>query len=354
MVYWVCRYDGAYSDYYIPYNMLGGEFEINLSTQRDTFKPAPDTYYYASGRAALYQILKSLKNKVNKIWFPDWLCHTMVEAAKQAGFKYTFYALDAVFQASISALDALGFKDGDLVLLINYFGLQDLTGTAKTIKEAYPNAIVIEDDVQAYYSFAETMNPYADYRFTSLRKTFAIPDGGLVYTKHPMPLATQPNTFAQYKIEAGVMKMHRGEPGIKDKDYLALFEKGSDLIDDNYESVMSHNAEMLFAGMDFQWVKQKRQENANYLIKRLGSLGIKPMIDIPNDSVPLFIPIWLEDRNTVRKRMFQHEVFCPVHWPLEDLPLKKGAEMAQHELSLIVDQRYSKEDMGLIIEIMKK
>lgn len=333
--------------------MLGGEFEIDLNTQRDTFNPAPDTYYYASGRAALYQILKSLREKVNKIWFPDWLCHTMVDAAKQVGFEYTFYTLDNAFQASLLALDVSGFKDGDLVLLINYFGLQDLTGTAKTLKEAYPNAIVIEDDVQAYYSFAEDVNAYADYRFTSLRKTFAIPDGGLVYTKHPMPLATQPNTFAKYKIDGGVMKMRRGEPGIKDEDYLALFEKGSALIDDNYESVMSRDAEMLFAGTDFQWVKQKRQENAAYLIEGLKSLGIMPLLNIPQDGVPLFVPIWLEDRNAVRRNMFQHEVFCPIHWPLEGMPLKKGAEMAGHELSLIVDQRYGEKEMKQILDCIQ-
>lgn len=334
--------------------MIGGEFEIDLSVQQDGFVQIPDTYYFASGRTALYQILKSLNSRLNNIWLPDWLCHTMVDAVKQAGFKCAFYALDDTFKASLSALDASGFKDGDLVLLINYFGLQDLTETAKAIKDAYPNAIVTEDDVQAYYSFVETTNPYADYRFTSLRKTFAIPDGGLVYTMHPMPLAIQPNTFAKYKIEGGVMKLHRGEKGIKDEDYLALFEKGSALIDDNYESVMSHDAEMLYAGTDFQWVKQKRQENVTYLIEGLKSFGLKPMIDIPNTSVPLFVPIWLDDRNTVRKRMFQHKVFCPVHWPLEGLSLKRGAEMAQHELSLIIDQRYSKKDMDLIIDIINK
>lgn len=333
--------------------MLGGEFEIDLSTQRDTFKPTPDTYYYASGRAALYQILKSLGKKVNKVWFPDCLCHTMVEAAKKAGFEYEFYALDDAFQATVKALDEKGFKDGCLVLLINYFGLQDLTQAVKAIKEAYPNAIVIEDDVQAYYSFAEETNPYADYRFTSLRKTFAIPDGGLVYTKRPMLLVTQPNTFAKYKIDGGVMKLHRGEQGVKDEEYLALFEKGSVLIDDNYESVMSHDAEMLFAGTDFQWVKEKRQENVSYLIEGLKALGIKPMIEVTNDSVPLFVPIWLDDRDAVRKRMFQHEVFCPVHWPLEGLSLKKGAEIAQHELSLIVDQRYDKRDLDILISMVK-
>lgn len=296
--------------------MLGGEFEIYLSIQPDAFQPAPDTYYYASGRAALYQILKSLKNRVNKIWFPDWLCHTMVEAAQRAGFEYEFYVLSDNFMATVEALDAKGFKDGCLVLLINYFGLQDLTTSAKAIKDAYPNAIVIEDDVQAYYCFAEETNPYTDYRFTSLRKAFAVPDGSLVYTKRPMPQASQPNTFAKYKIEAGVMKYHRGENGIKDEDYLALFEIGSELIDENYESVMSRDSEMLFAGTDLQWVKQKRQENASFLLKGLKFLGIKPLIELPTDKTPLFVPIWLEDRNAIRKKMFQNEVFCPVHWPI--------------------------------------
>ena len=50
--------------------------------------------------------------------------------------------------------------------------------------------------------------------------------------------------------------------------------------------------------------------------------------------------------------MFQSEVFCPVHWPLDELKLKKGEEMAQHELSLIVDQRYTLGNMELIIKLI--
>ena len=88
------------------------------------------------------------------------------------------------------------------------------------------------------------------------------------------------------------------------------------------------------------------------MIEGLKARGIKPMIDAASDCVPLFVPIWLEDRDLVRKRMFQHEVFTPVHWPLEGMSLKTGAEMAQHELSLIVDQRYSKEDIDLTLSLL--
>lgn len=234
--------------------------------------------------------------------------------------------------------------------MVNYFGLQNLNETVKAIKEAYPNTKVIEDDVQAYWVFAENDNPFADYRITSLRKAFPIPDGGLVYTKNPMPIVTGKNTFAPLKLQAGVMKQNRGKEGIKDETYLKLFKQGDVLIPENYESVMSYESSCLFSAMDFQTAKRQRQVNAKYLIDGLAAKGIKPLIEVSPDSVPLFVPIYLDNRDEVRKRMFQNEIFCPVHWPLDGMPLKKGKEMAEHELSLIVDQRYDEKDMDEILK----
>lgn len=332
--------------------MIGGELEIDLSLQRE-FVPQPDVYYYASGRTALYQILRSLAPQYRKLWLPDWLCHTMVDAVEKAGFEYRFYVMDADFKATIDALDKSGFKDGEAVLMINYFGLQDLAVISQTIKDAYPQAVVIEDDVQAYWAFAEKENPFADYRFTSLRKALPVPDGGLVKTKRPMPRAIEKNTFAPLKIKAGAMKFHRGEEGINDEDYLKLFKEGDKLIPENYDSVMSLDSQRLFAGTDLEKAKQQRQANAAQLIAGLDEIGIKPMVPVSADSVPLFVPIYLENRDDVRRCMFQHDVFCPVHWPLEGMPVKRGADMAAHELSLIMDQRYGEKDMDLMISLIK-
>lgn len=333
--------------------MIGGEFEIDPNRRSECFVPAPDTYYYASGRTALYQILKSLTPIRKRIWLPDYLCHTIVEAVIKAGYEYSFYELDACFMASSLSLESSGFMTRDIVLIINYFGLQDLTRVAKEVKDSFPGAIVIEDDVQAFFSFFENTNPYADYRLTSLRKGLPVPDGGLVCTKMPMPIMSQENTFSRFKLEAGVMKARRGDPGVKDDDYLALFEKGEALIEENYEAEMSVDSKGLFFGIDFQKVKTRRKENAHFLLDGLRTLGIQTMLSVPEDKVPLFIPILLSDRDEIRRKMFSYQVFCPVHWPMsKSFNLKRGSDMARNELSLIVDQRYTISDMEFILSFL--
>ena len=149
------------------------------------------------------------------------------------------------------------------------------------------------------------------------------------------------------------MKWHRGKDGIRDEDYLTLFKQGDLLIKENYESRMSDDSKRLYAGTDFDGAKRKRQVNAKTVLAGLASIGMKPMIEMAEDSVPLFIPIFLENRDEVRRRMFQHEVFCPVHWPLEGMNVKRGADMEAHELSLIVDQRYGEEDMKKIVDLLQ-
>ena len=117
---------------------------------------------------------------------------------------------------------------------------------------------------------------------------------------------------------------------------------------------MSDDSQRLFAGTDFEQAKFQRQANARVILEGLSRLGIEPLNEVPVDCVPLFILIYLENRDEVRTRMFQNKVFCPVHWPLEGMAVKKGKEMAEHELSLIVDQRYGENDIISMINLLKR
>jgi len=335
--------------------MIGGEYPIAVTDILNAgvrHKEKPDVYTYSSGRAALFQILKFLQKEKNtkRILLPDYLCSSVLVPVKKLELEYVFYPIDEMLELEENALRDM-YRNGDAVLVINYYGLQDLSKTIAFIRELDDKAIIIEDDVQAYYEFKKPLGD-VDFKFTSLRKTFAVPDGGLVKTKHQLPVIEIPNTFGQYKAAAALLKSMR-EGNFNDKIYLELFEKGESIIDDELDCGISKIAEKLFGSLDEERVKVRRLVNAKYLLKELKKRDIAPILPLTDDHVPLFIPVYLENRNDVRQRMFQNEVFCPVHWPLEGLPLNRGAEMAEHELSLIVDHRYGQGDMAKIVSLIK-
>lgn len=334
--------------------MIGGEFPIAVTDVLNAsikHSEVLDVYTYSSGRAALYQILKFLKQEkgINHIFLPDYLCSSVLVPLKALGLDFTFYPIDEQLELESSSFAKL-YKRDSAVLLINYFGLKDLSTQIQAIRSLDEHAIIIEDDVQAYYEFKKPLGD-VDFKFTSLRKTFAVPDGGLVKTKHQLPKVEAPNTFGQYKAAAALLKSMR-EGNFNDQIYLEMFEKGESLIDSELECGMSNIAVKLFDALEEERVKIRRLNNAQYLIGQLDKMDIKPLLPFSEGHVPLFIPITLKHRNEVRKRMFQNEIFCPVHWPLEGVDLKRGKVMAEIELSLIVDQRYGRKDMDEIVSLI--
>lgn len=331
--------------------MIGGEFPIaiiDLLKAPSGSRINDGTYHYASGRAALYQILKYLKEEksINSILLPDYLCDTILVPVRKLEFEYTFFPLNDMLELEQDKFKEV-YKKNAAVLLINYFGLLNLTRQIAFIRNINANAIIIEDDVQAYYEFKKPLGD-VDFKYTSLRKTFAIPDGGLLKTEHPLPVVDKPNTYGQYKAAAALMKAIR-EGNFDDGVYLDISKIGGSKIDDELDSSMSLVSERLYACLDEETVKVRRQNNAKYLTEKLSEKGIATLFSVSEDKVPLFLPVWLENRDEIRKQMFQHEIFCPVHWPLAGMKVRKGAEMAQHELSLIVDQRYGCKDMDEIM-----
>lgn len=335
--------------------MIGGEFQIAvtdiLNAQNRQFD-VPDVYAYSSGRAALFQILKFLKQEkgISHVLLPDYLCSSVLVPIKDLGLDNSFYPIDEQLELIESEFSKLYIK-GTVILLINYFGLKDLYSQIKFIREIDENAIIIEDDVQAYYEFRKPLDG-VDFKFTSLRKTFAVPDGGLVKTKHQLPKVTTPNTFGQYKAAAALLKSMR-EGNFNDQIYLELFEKGESLIDSEQECGMSKIAERLYSFLNEDHVKECRLNNAHYLIDELKKIGIESLLPFKEEFVPLFVPIILKNRDKVRKYMFQKEIYCPVHWPLDGMEIERGEQMSKEELSLIIDQRYGRKEMDEIITILK-
>lgn len=334
--------------------VIGGDFE--LMALPDRLQGQSAFYSYASGRAALYQILMSIKLTTFKVWLPDWLCESMIDAVRRTGLDYGFYALGTNLRMDVKAFVEQNrpVSEHDVIVLVNYFGLVDVERTIQELRSMKVQSVIIEDDVQALFSFSDDAPHMADYRFTSLRKTIAAPDGGLVKTNYPMPHVKENNTFAPYKLKGALLK-GAAEDSANDAIYLKEFERGEELIEQNYDSVMSAEASDILAQTNLDAVAEKRKANARYLFEELLKLGLSPILPVKENQVPLFVPVLIDRRNEVRRELRKNGIFCPVHWPLREdmLQLATGRLMAEKELSLVIDQRYNIVDMQSIVAVLR-
>lgn len=337
--------------------IIGGEFDVDLQSLKYSYSGnvcLDGLYKYSSGRSALYHILLDVKkrNNISKILLPDYLCSSVVIAAEKVGVEVVFYPLNDKLELDEKHFANL-YDEKCAVLLINYFGLQNLQKQVAYVRSLNKDAIIIEDDVQGFYEFQKELIG-VDYKFTSLRKTFACPDGGLVKTENLLPEVNTVNKFHQYKLAGSILKSLRKPEYYDDAVYLSLFEKGESMIDDEIAEGMSDMAVDIITKTDIDRLAYIRRRNAKFICDGLESLGLNTILPVTEDKIPLFVPVYLDDRNKVRKYMFQHNCFCPVHWPLEGMNVKKGVEMAEHELSIIVDQRYTNADMEYILDLIAK
>lgn len=337
--------------------IIGGEFDIDLQglqCNQSNNGSLDGVYKYSSGRSALYYILLDAQKRygITTVYLPDYLCLSVVVAAEKSQMKVVFYPLNDQLEIDTNKFP---LKDNDkaAVLLINYFGLKNLQLQVELVRSISKNTIVIEDDVQAFYEFRKSeLN--ADYKFTSLRKTVACPDGGLVKTANELQIVAETNKFHQFKLAGSILKSFRKPEYYDDDVYLHLFEKGENHIDNEIAMGMSQISQEVVTKTDFERIAYIRLRNTRQILDGLNTLGVSTILPVPEDKIPLFVPIWLDDRNKVRRQMFQQQIFCPVHWPFEGMKVQKGADMAEHEMSIIIDQRYTNKDMDFILTTLEK
>ena len=334
--------------------IIGGEFAIHPKG----FETFDNTSYlqsidYSSGRCGLYAILKdieSLRKKRGGILLPNYLCASITNTIIDAGWNYKFSDVSDDLQIETESIERILCNlDFNVILLINYFGMASLSEIVSHIRTCYTNIIIIVDSVQAFYN---QRIEGADYNFTSLRKWFPCPDGAIVakasgYPIKPVPL--NENMWAQYKMAGNLLKSYSYY--IDDRISLNLIERGEDLLDKNYLSVCSEASKKIMNFLNLEEIAEIRKKNAGVLHRELVQMGIRHLYS--ESEVPLFIPIFIDYRDTVQKYFYRNNIFTPKHWPYISENVNGINNLYSRELSLICDQRYDEEDMMRQIAVLK-
>lgn len=327
------------------HKVIGGEFAIGESLLRKNEQEVINIEL-SSGRCALASILNSINPVHNRILIPNYVCSSVVNTIIDSGFRCVFYEINSDLMFDVEKITNV--SDIDAILVINYFGLIKLDSAITRIKTTRPNTVVIEDDVQAFFEYEKSL---ADYSFTSLRKWFPCSDGAMINTKRDMKaMSYMESKWSQFKIAGNVLKNYANY--IDDSVYLGLLEKGEELLEVEYKSLCSETSKIIFSNIELDEVADRRRKNAKFLHDNLEKLCVDHIYE--EDSVPLFIPIFIENRDKLRTFFFKDNIFTPVHWPVsEELTYDKSSVYLK-ELSLICDQRYDIADMERQVDILKE
>ena len=333
---------------------IGGEFEINPKDLNGIwdFHPESDSFLFSSGRSALKAILEFISRvKPKIIYIPYYICPSVVSTCMQAGYTIKFYELDNDFLFPIDDLEKIN-KNATL-LTVNYFGFVDDNNIIKKIKKDRPDITIISDQVQSFWTYKNTC---ADFSFTSLRKHFATPDGALVFSKNGNwrpDKQIETNNFYWPKLMASLLKFQKDN----DEIYLKLFEEGEKLLDAESKITQgSKYAKYFFTNANLDLIRKRRLRNTKRVYELGNKIGLNFVFRYNEKTVPLSVPVFIKNRDEVRKKLFNKNIFLPVHWPINQFNEKSkiSKKLAKNSISLVIDQRYNLNHMEYQLNNFKK
>ena len=118
----------------------------------------------------------------------------------------------------------------------------------------------------------------------------------------------------------------------------------------------SRFSEYTYQNYDFKKYNDIREENYCKVYELGSEIGLNFIFPYSKGITPLCVPILLNNRDEVRGKLFKRNIFLPIHWPIDYYNSKSelSNKMAKHELSLLIDHRYSHNEIEYQLNELKK
>lgn len=345
----------------MKYSEIGSYFWLDGSEQAGGqehigwLPSAEDSCFTFSGRNAIETALQDILShrRIDTVHVPSYCCASMLQAFAVRKLNIEFYQVAYENGRFVYQIPRCGSRS--VVLMMSYFGLD--AGEAHTaLEELSGTGAVIVEDITHSLLRKDSVSGASDYAVASLRKWFPVPAGGWV-GKKAGKLSEKPSMDSggavREKIAAMREKYEYLTGNVTAKENFLLAQA-------NFEKSLDSAGRMLkidgvslriLQGVRVDEVIRRRRRNAEILVEGLKGLETVmsiPQVDLSRD-VPLFLPVMMETekRESLRKYLIAHRIYCPVHWPrVTDVP----GGIQENELSLICDQRYGEDDMRAVVD----
>ena len=347
---------------------IGGEYPLSTDDLCRHTTPLQLPYlndfhkvFFASGRGALRALLRMINGK--SALLPNYICQSVIVAFEQEGYTIDFYQINADYSIDIESVKTLVLA-ADVLFIMHYFGFPQDQGILKTLKEACDknSTVIVEDTTHSIFTLPLTCDTFA---VSSLRKWFGLPDGAVAYSNDKCILdierfMVEDSNFTNLRL-IGMLQKHAYLSGSSEKPtlHLSLLESAENYLTRHPSlSCISEFSWQQLCGLKPKKMIECRRNNYKLLYDAIsrGSINIaSPVLD--ENTCPLFLVVKTDRRDALRLFLMEHQIFCPVHWPVEDQRLLEDEGLRENfgnNLSIPIDQRYNNADMRYIAGVLQE
>ena len=318
---------------------IGGYFELADYEEGGVF-PHQNGILLNTGRNALEYILRSIE-EVKHVYLPYYTCEVVLEPLKNLNIPYTYYHINTSFEIA----DELKPKEGEYIIANNYYGIKD--AYIEKLAAQYGDHLIV-DCAQAFFA-----KPLPGIKsFYSMRKYVGVADGGVAYL----------GNLRDDLIEVDVMENTEDHDNhlFKRKQFgaeagFADFQANEKKLDNQPIRLMSSQTKWLLDHIDYNNVVNHRRENFKDLHDSLKDLNELSLPEIDSFACPMVYPFMLKTDCNLRKELIDNKVFVARYWPnvIEKEGFETEYDISMNVIPLPCDQRYGKEDMNRINNIIQ-
>ncbi|RHS80742.1 hypothetical protein DW928_06960 [Firmicutes bacterium AM43-11BH] len=352
---------------------IGSIFEIDISNlfkeplQEEIEFPfmKEKKYYmnfYNTGRAAIESLFCFLKNSQGRtrVLLPTYNCDSVYEAVERTQIMIELYPINRDFTINIDALKSFQFSEGDIFYIVQYFGKKISKEALSFIQDLKTKGVLIIEDISlCLLSYSETIG-IGDYIVGSIRKWFALPDGGFcasTYDMHDLKKEQAANNYTFNYMLAQLMKQKYLQDNSLDKTkFLKLNKMGMDTLFSDYKiREMSEVSIQLMKSSDVRSIISIREDNYRSLWLKLAKIPqVTVMIPWEVGIIPLGMVIAVEDRDRLYDNLIKNDIYCNIHWRTNRCMdnSEEAIWLSKHCLTIPCDQRYSNEHMKRIEKVI--
>lgn len=306
---------------------IGGYIELDRFTGNMLYD---DGIKLNCGRNALEYLI--ITKGIRKMLVPKFMCNSNDKVLKKHNSEVKYFSIGLDFKPIIE-----NRKDDEWLYLVNYYGQL----SNEYIQTLGKNVIV--DNAQAYFQ-----EPILGYDTAyACRKFFGVSDGAILFTDGKLDNLPQDESYNRMGFLLGRFERPANE-------FYQEYVDNNERFFDVPLKRMSKLTENLLHAIDYEFVKNRRTENFEYLHRKLKTVNKLNLI-IPEGA--FMYPLYIDSGDAVRKKLQAKKIYVPTLWP--DVFTLCGEDeleydMAKNILPIPVDQRYDIEDMDYIIEVLQE